>query len=88
MWQEQATVATTSPLQQDVSDVLQGMGIQHASEALTQDGLFSVDILLQQAQTAVEVDGTSHFACNTQRPLGMTGCHPAACSHKCVTHQH
>ena len=79
MWQEQAAITTTSPLQQDFSEVLKGMGIQHASEALTQDRLFSVDIMLQQAQTAVEVDGDSHFACNTQRPLGMTGYHAAAC---------
>ena len=81
MWQEQAAITTTSPLQQDVSEVLKGMGIQHASEALTQDGLFSVDIMLQQAQTAVEVDGDSHFACNTQRPLGMTGYHAACVPH-------
>ena len=46
------------------------MDVQHDTEARTQDGMFSIDIMLSQAQLAVEVDGPTHFASNTQRPLG------------------
>ena len=52
--------------------MLSGMGIAHDSEVLTQDKLFSIDIVLRHSQTAIEVDGDSHFALNTRRPSGMT----------------
>ena len=54
-----------------MSDVLTRMGVLHEAEALTEDGMFSLDIMLRQARVAVEVDGVHHFASNTQRPLGV-----------------
>ena len=58
---------TVSRLQHRVYEALQGMGQQPQLEALTDDGLFSIDIALpestqeSQPKTAVEVDGPSHF---------------------------
>ena len=60
-----------SPLQMEVSDALSGMGISHETEALTPERHFSIDIKLAAAKLAIEVDGDSHFACNTQRLMGM-----------------
>ena len=71
VWQEQATEGRASPLQMDVSDALSGMGISHETEALTPERHFSIDIKLAAAKLAIEVDGDSHFACNTQRLMGM-----------------
>ena len=56
-----------SRLQQRVHDALRGMGQLPELEALTEDGLFSIDIALpasgqdDRPKTAVEVDGPSHF---------------------------
>ena len=75
MRREQATDTTTSRLQNDVSDVLMRMDVPHAVEGITEDGIFSIDIMLSQARLAVEVDGIHHFACNTQRPLGRSFAH-------------
>ena len=58
---------SVSRLQQRVYEALQGMGQQPQLEALTDDGLFSIDIALPESEqdgrpkTAVEVDGPSHF---------------------------
>lgn len=59
-----------SKLQREVSSVLRAMGVQHLMESFTQDQLFSIDIALPQERIAIEVDGPSHFSCNTLRPLG------------------
>ena len=56
-----------SRLQQRVYEALQVMGQQPKLEALTEDGLFSIDIALPESEqdhrpkTAVEVDGPQHF---------------------------
>ena len=58
---------TVSPFQQRVYEALQGLGQQPQLEALTEDGLFSIDIALPASaedcrpKTAVEVDGPHHF---------------------------
>ena len=72
MRRELAKDTTTSRLQNDVSDVLTRMDVPHTVEGITEDGIFSIDIMLSQARLAVEVDGLHHFACNTQRPLGRS----------------
>ena len=62
-----------------MSDVLTRMNVPHEAEALTEDGMFSLDIMLRQARIAVEVDGIHHFASNTQRPLGALLCACKSC---------
>lgn len=57
------------------SQALRGMGHQCTCEQLLGDGLFSVDILLEHADTkhaiVVEVDGPHHYAKNDPaKPLG------------------
>lgn len=57
------------------SQALRGMGHQCTCEQLIGDGLFSVDILLEHADTkhtiVVEVDGPHHYAKNdSAKPLG------------------
>ena len=53
--------------QQRVYEALRGIGQQPELEALTDDGLFSIDIALPESKqdgrpmTAVEVDGPQHF---------------------------
>lgn len=55
---------------------LQRLGLQCRAEGFTQDGLFSVDVLVDAEggrQLAVEVDGPSHFSSNKPfRELGQT----------------
>ena len=64
---KQAQQPTVSRLQQRVNESLRGMGQQPELEALTDDGLFSIDIALTESEqdgrlkTAVEVDGPQHF---------------------------
>ena len=58
---------TVSRLQQRVYEALRGMSQQPQLEALTDDGLFSIDITLPACtqkghpKVAVEVDGPQHF---------------------------
>ncbi|KAK9844941.1 hypothetical protein WJX74_008931 [Apatococcus lobatus] len=54
--------------------ILIAMGIWHASEAVVEDGQFSVDIkLLGNAEkVAIEFDGPYHFTVNLQQPMGST----------------
>ena len=61
----------TSRLQNDVSEAMNRMDVPHVVEGMTEDGCFSIDIMLSQARIAVEVDGIHHFACNSRRPMGM-----------------
>ena len=70
-WQEQVAATCISRLHRDVSEALAAMGVQHENEGVTEDRLFSVDIMLRSARVAVEVDGPFHFTANTRRPLGM-----------------
>jgi len=62
----QATKVTVSATQRRVHTALESMGLQPQLEALTDDGLFSIDIALpakvgESLRIAVEVDGPQHF---------------------------
>ena len=60
-----------SSMHREVSESLNEMGVPHQIEFVTNDGLFSLDIVLKGRQVAIEVDGPSHFARNKpQRRLG------------------
>ena len=71
-WEDALRESSISSLQQDVSDTLKRMGFSHDSEALVEDGMFSVDILVDGQAAVIEVDGPHHFTQNTRRPLGPT----------------
>lgn len=85
MWKEQVTVVSISRLHLDVSDAMNSMGLAHENEGLTDDALFSVDIVARAQRVAVEVDGPFHFAANTLRSMGKlqaklaASCVPWAC---------
>jgi hypothetical protein len=59
-----------------VFDILRSMGLPAQKETLTEDGAFSVDIMLQHpvwGRVGVEVDGPFHFFSNLPRvPHGKT----------------
>ncbi|KAK9831432.1 hypothetical protein WJX81_004289 [Elliptochloris bilobata] len=69
-WAKLAQDVTTSHFHHDVARVLRSRGVAHQLEALTSDGLLSVDIVLPGERIALEADGPSHFAVNTHRPGG------------------
>lgn len=66
-----------SKLHSEVSAVMSGLNVPHDIERITEDGLFSADILIEDVKVIVEVDGPHHFTVNTHQPLGML---PEACS--------
>ena len=58
-----------------VAAALSAIGVEHTLEAVTEDGLFSVDIGVHGGpdgalSAAVEVDGPHHFAVNGHTTLG------------------
>ncbi len=60
-----------------VAATLSSLGVKHTLEALTADGLFSVDIGIQDGpdgalSVAIEVDGPHHFTVNGCNPLGAS----------------
>jgi len=61
-----------SKLHSEVSQVMGNLGITHNIERITDDGLFSADILIEDDKVIVEVDGPHHFTVNTHQPLGKT----------------
>ncbi|KAL3149096.1 hypothetical protein ABBQ32_001939 [Trebouxia sp. C0010 RCD-2024] len=63
-------VGRISKLHEEVSRLLWSLAILHTNHHLTPDGLFCVDIALQDQQVVIEVDGPSHFCVNSRRPLG------------------
>lgn len=65
-------IGRTSKLHEEVSQMLWSLGIVHSNEQITSDGLFCVDIALQDNKVVIEVDGPSHFSVNSHRPLGRT----------------
>ena len=65
-----------SRLHMDVSDAMNSMGLAHENEGLTEDALFSVDILAKAQKVAIEVDGPFHFAANTLRSMGAAPASP------------
>lgn len=73
-WKTMMRISRVSVFQQDVSDVVAALQIEHQMEYLAQDGLFSVDvaILSEGKSIAIEVDGPFHYTLNTHQPLGHT----------------
>ena len=46
------------------------MGGTHENNALTEDNLVRIDIMLRPARIAVEIQGLTSFTANTRQPLG------------------
>lgn len=60
-------------LQQDVSNQLTSMGVAHLVEQRTEDGYFSLDIVVPHLKVAIEVDGPYHYLLNwPPSPTGAT----------------
>ena len=73
VWRAEAQRVTVSALQRAVGAVLHDeLGVEYELEAQTADGLFSIDIAVRAESVALEVDGPSHFVCNTRAPTGRT----------------
>ena len=71
-WKKTVKRTLISELHRRVSRALSNMGLQHECEVVTDDGLFSVDIMLRTEGIIVEVDGPSHYTYNSQQRLGET----------------
>ena len=69
-WKNTVKRTLISELHRRVSRALSSMGLQHECEVVTDDGLFSVDIMLRDERIIVEVDGPSHYTYNSQQRLG------------------
>lgn len=63
---------TPSRLQEDVAGILEEMGIDFKQEYVDQRSGYSVDMLMGDRRTAIEVDGPTHFAAGSHTPLGHT----------------
>ncbi|GAB4819959.1 hypothetical protein N2152v2_007005 [Parachlorella kessleri] len=66
-----------SPLQGEVSALLDSIGYQHEAEYVPVEGLSPVDLAMPGAKLAIEVDGPRHFTSNQVQghhyyPLGRT----------------
>ena len=69
--------AYSSQLHQEVSRVLDDLGLKHETEFVTDDGMSVIDLVLNpesgKVRIALEVDGPLHFCSNIpQRELGRT----------------
>ena len=62
----------SSRLQRDVAGILAEMRIGFVEEYVDEKSGYSVDIVLSDKRTAIEVDGPSHYAAGSHRPLGNT----------------
>ena len=69
-WESDVESTIVSKLHSEVSQVMGSIGISHNIERITDDGLFSADILIEDDKVIVEVDGPHHFTVNTHQPLG------------------
>lgn len=67
-----SSVVTHSRLQKDVARVLAEMGLEFLEEYVDERSGYSVDVLMSDKLTAIEVDGPSHYARGTHTPLGNT----------------
>ena len=61
-----------SRLQRDVALILAELDIEFVEEYVDEKSGYSVDLLLSDKRTAIEVDGPSHYAAGSHRPLGNT----------------
>ena len=66
-WKVGTSRVVISQFHREVSAALTNMGVPHEIEYVTEDGLFSLDIVLRGKKVAIEVDGPSHFARNFPR---------------------
>ena len=71
-YRERAREVTVSRGQVEVGESLRRLGISHALEYITADGLFSIDLAIVDRRIAVEFDGPSHFHTDTLEPRGQT----------------
>lgn len=62
----------SSRLQRDVALILAEMRIGFEEEFVDEKSGYSVDIVLSDKRTAIEVDGPSHYAAGSHRRLGNT----------------
>ena len=69
-WRGDVDDTRTSNFHRDVANTLDRLGVDHAVEGATDDGLFRVDCLLADRRVAVEADGPSHYA--GRAPNGKT----------------
>jgi hypothetical protein len=69
-WESDVESTIVSKLHSEVSQVMGSLGVSHNIERITDDGLFSADILVEDDKVIVEVDGPHHFTVNTHQPLG------------------
>ena len=69
-WESDVESTIVSKLHSEVSQVMASLGVNHNIERITDDGLFSADILIEDDKVIVEVDGPHHFTVNTHQPLG------------------
>lgn len=74
-WESDVESTIVSKLHSEVSQVMGSIGVSHNIERITDDGLFSADILIEDDKVIVEVDGPHHFTVNTHQPLGMSWQH-------------
>lgn len=84
-WESDVESTIVSKLHSEVSAVMSGLNVPHDIERITEDGLFSADILIEDVKVIVEVDGPHHFTVNTHQPLGML---PKACPLMYVLYRH
>ena len=70
-WESDVESTIVSKLHSEVSQVMGSLGVSHNIERITDDGLFSADILIEDDKVIVEVDGPHHFTVNTHQPLGQ-----------------
>ena len=84
-WESDVESTIVSKLHSEVSQVMGSLGVSHNIERITDDGLFSADILIEDDKVIVEVDGPHHFTVNTHQPLGESlGIHGSHLPHTCV----
>lgn len=58
----------------DVAHVLSTLGVDHALNHITTDGLFCTDILVKGHHILIQVDGPPHWTTNTGQPIGKACC--------------
>ena len=85
VWRTTAAQTLNSRFHMDVSEKLHLMGIAHEDEFLTEDGCFSIDIVVSgpKGPVAIEVDGPYHYTVNTLNPLGSTLIRSVSASCQC-----
>ena len=63
---------TVSKFHRELAQIFDELGVRHEVEHITDDGCFSFDIYLPEHDTAVEVDGPSHYYYDRGSPASST----------------